>query len=185
MYPEKACEPCSFHQHHPISSHLVSCQPKHPSMLFFVFQLICSTPPSKCARMTRPKLNRLFVMASCLPCECSKLLAKTNATKNAVVHSIISPHLPKVLSSWYIKVVPLPRRRSEQKNAIFFSKDGYLQAAQKNVKSVLNIYCSDDETQPRRQLGNDRKHNDIISKGVAMPRSMSPGKATPTIDEEY
>src|ERR1700727_2089539 len=45
MYPKTACKPCSFHQHHPISSHLVSCQPKHPSMLFFIFQLICSTPP--------------------------------------------------------------------------------------------------------------------------------------------
>jgi hypothetical protein len=58
-----------------------------------------------------------------------KTPSKDKPDQNAVVHSIITPRLPKVLSSWYIKVVPLPRRRSEQK--MRFSKDVYLQAAQK------------------------------------------------------
>ena len=111
----KACKPWSFHQHHPISSHLVSCQPKHPSMLFFIFQLICSTPPSNVLERPDPKTEPIYSLWLVLPAHAQKLLAKTNPNQNAVVHSIMNPHLPKVLSSWYIKVVLLPRRRSEQK----------------------------------------------------------------------
>src|SRR5271170_7680117 len=94
-------------------------------------------------------------MAS-IACECSKTPSNDKPNQNAVVHSIMNPHLPKVLSSWYIQVVLLPRRRSEK--ICDFSKDVYLQAAQKKkLKRVIEHLLFGRRTQPRRQPGNDRK----------------------------
>jgi hypothetical protein len=124
----KACKPWSFHQHHPISSHLVSCQPKHPSMLFFIFQLICSTPPSKCARTTGPKLNHLFVMAS-IACECSKTPSKDKTQPKCCCAFYHEPTSSKsaVIVVYQKSSLCTPSLGSKMR----FSKDVYLQAAQK------------------------------------------------------
>lgn len=96
---------------------------------YFSFSTHLFNSTLECARTTEPKLNHLFVMAS-IACECSKTPSKDKPNQNAVVHSIVNSRLPKVLSSWYIQVVPLPRRRSEQ--ICDFRRMVYLQAAQKN-----------------------------------------------------
>jgi hypothetical protein len=93
-----------------------------------------------------------------------KTPSKDKPNQNAVVHSIISPRLPKVLSSWYISKSFLCHAVARNKNAIVFSKDGYLQAAQKKVKSVLNICCSDDEPNHEDSQGMIEKHDSIVSR---------------------
>jgi hypothetical protein len=114
-------------------------------------------------------------MAS-IACECSKTPSKDKPNQNAVVHSIMNPHLPKVLSSWYIKSRPSATPSLGTK--MRFSKDVYLQAAQKRVKRVLNICCSDDEPNHEDSQGMIEKHNDIVSKELRC-QEYEPGNATP------
>jgi tRNA U34 5-carboxymethylaminomethyl modifying enzyme MnmG/GidA len=68
-----------------------------------------------------------------LPADAQKLPAKRTKpkTKNAAVHSIVSPHLSKsAVIVVYIKVVPSATPSLGTK-IMRFSKDVYLQAAQK------------------------------------------------------
>jgi len=150
-------------------------------MLFFIFQLICSTPPSNVLERPDPKLNHLFVMAS-IACECSKTPSKDKPNQNAVVHSIMNPHLPKVLSSWYIKSRPSATPSLGTK--MRFSKDVYLQAAQKRVKRVLNICCLDDEPNHEDSQGMIEKHNDIVSKELRCQEHEPRQSNSFTIDEQ-
>jgi uncharacterized membrane protein len=73
---------------------------------------------------------------------CSKLLANTKPNQNAVMQSIIT----YVSQSAIIVVYQnRPCATAVARNEYAISKDVYVQAAQKKVKRVLSICCSDDE----------------------------------------
>jgi hypothetical protein len=154
MYPESMQSPGLFINTIPISSHLVSCQPKHPSMLFFIFQLICSTPPSNVLERPDPKLNHLFVMAS-IACECSKTPSKDKPNQNAVVHSIMNPTSSKSAVIVVYQKSSLCHAIARNKNAIFEGR--LFTSRSKKGKEGIEHLLFGRRTQPRRQPGNDRK----------------------------
>jgi|ERR1700722_2629856 hypothetical protein len=101
-------------------------------------------------------------MAS-IACECSKTPSKDKPNQNTVVHSIMNPHLPKVLSSWYIKVIPLPCRRSEQK--CDFRRMFIYKPLKKGKEGIEHLLFGDEPNHEDSQ-GMIEKHNGIVSRSL-------------------
>jgi hypothetical protein len=140
-YTRKACKPWSFHRHHPISSHLVSCQPKHPSMLFFIFNSFVQLQPQMCLD-DLTQTETIYSLWLVLPANAQKLLTRRTQPKCCCAFY----HKPASSKSAVIVVYqsrPSTTPSLGTKNAIFEGR--LFTSRSKNVKRVLNICCSDDE----------------------------------------
>lgn len=128
MYPEKHASPGLFINTIPYLPIWYLANLNILACYFSFFKLICSTPPSKCARTTGPKLNHLFVMAS-IACECSKTPSKDKTQPKCCCAFYHEPTSSKsaVIVVYQSRLSATPSLGSKMR----FSKDVYLQAAQK------------------------------------------------------